>query len=165
MKKIRLIENFLEFVSLCVATFFLVKYVGKDVASHDGIVIVVLLFGCAAFFCVNFLLQTLSLLNSSKIGYHYFLAKTKLFTILLIIPVILCTLVIRDGFFLFLAFFAAVLIPYIGIITLLFFLDSLLLAESFEVWVSQKRNKIFLCFLGICIVLTVITIDFRWFDQ
>jgi hypothetical protein len=134
MRAIRIIENFVELLLLCVATFFLLKHIGKDVASHDGIVIVVLFFGYAALFCMNFLRQTV-LLDTSKTGYRYFLAKIKWFALLLIITTlfIMSFFHFEVGSIYFLAVSAAVFVSYIGIVILLFFIE--------ETW-QHKENSI-----------------------
>jgi len=163
MKINRIIENFLEFLLLCATTFFLIWALSKNVASHDYIVLSILLITYGITISVNFILQTIRLLNSSKTGRRYFFAKTKLFAILLVVSAILGTLFfIRDGievFFFFFFFSVAVFIPYIIIIFLLFHFDKFLQSELYRTWISQKKNRILqYSIIGVILLVVVVSI-------
>ncbi|MDL2262841.1 hypothetical protein LJC11_05005, partial [Bacteroidales bacterium OttesenSCG-928-I21] len=157
MKINRIIENILEFTMLCVVAYFLIGYTAKDVANHDRIVIVFLLCGYGAVICVNFLLQTVLLLNSAQTSYRYFFAKVKLFAILLIASAI-CTLFLGLELFSFLSiFFAIILIGHIAIMVLLFIFDTFLQSKPYRTWIGNKSNKI-LQYSIICLTFVIVII-------
>ena len=171
MKTNRIIGNVLEFLLLCGTVFLLLWILSKNIASHDYGVLGILLIAYGITFLINLILQTALLQNSEKIERSYFFAKTKLFAILLALPVVLGTLITTliwggfDAFFIFLVFSVAVFIPYICIVYLLFLFDKFL--KRYRIWVSHKGNRtiqnaiIGIIFIGIVICAVTIILNKR----
>ncbi|MDR1761753.1 MAG: hypothetical protein LBR55_04825 [Bacteroidales bacterium] len=146
MKTNRIIRNFLELLLLCGTTFLLVWALSKKTASHDHGILGFLLITYGITILVNFILQTLLLLNSDKTERRYWFAKIKLFALLLVLSVVVDTLIIafigsglKEAFFFFFPFSVAVFVLYIGIIFILSLFDNFL--QRYRIWISQKRNR------------------------
>jgi uncharacterized protein (TIGR02145 family) len=157
IKANRIIGNFLELVLFCVVAYFFIGYTAKGVANHDFIAIVFLMYGYGAVICVNFLLQTILLLNSVKTSYRYFLAKIMLFAILLAVSAVFTLSLGWEWFILFAILFAVIFIGHIAIIVLLFLFDTFLQSKPYRTWISNKSNRV-LQYSVICSTFVIIII-------
>jgi uncharacterized protein (TIGR02145 family) len=159
MKTNRIIGNVLEFLLLCGTVFLLLWILSKNIASHDYIILSILLIAYGITFLVNLILQTALLLNSEKTERSYFFAKTKLFAISLVLPVVLGTLIITlfwgdiiQSFFFFLISSFAVFVSYIGIVFILSLFDK------FFIGLTRERIRIIRNYIiGIILIVIVIS--------
>ncbi len=126
MKKRRLFQNYVEFLLLCAVTFLLMKCYSRNIEGFAFMVVVFLSAAYVMAFLANLVLQNIFLAKSTKTGKRYFLAKIKLFAVVLLLVSVIPFIIFfqSDPIVLLLFFYVSILISYIIIIALFYHFDK-----------------------------------------
>lgn len=122
MKLKRVVRDMIEYVFLLVGGWIGLKQEGSGVASHDGMILLVLLAAYGLVFFINFILQLIVSLKTKKVGKALFFLRLKIFTGLLLIPTLGISMVFAgDGIeaFLYTANISVIILIYYIFINLI----------------------------------------------
>lgn len=157
----KIVRDCLELILLFIGGWIGLKYIGRDIASHDRIVIVVLFFAFGGSFIVNIISQiTISLTTSLK-GKNLIFQRIKIFSIILLIPTIVFTLIFGgEGLkgVLFSVMISGTIWLYYILLNLVFILIAeFLKTKLVQDWINKKVNK-FILITAVLLALTWIAI-------
>jgi len=157
----KIVRDCLELIFLFIGGWQGLTYIGRNIAGHDRIVIVVLFFAFGGSFIVNLISQITISLTTTQKGKELILKRIKTFSIILLIPTIVFTLIF-GGEGLKGVLFSVMISGTIWLFYILLNLIFIVIAKFFKMklvqnWINKKVNK-FILITAVLIALIWITI-------